>query len=759
MSAALQRSLWWLVAIGIAIVILLTRLQLSFDLSAFFPRHTTLAHEVLIEQVRNGPASRLLVIGVGGEPGDVVDAGRELRDALATRPVFTTVLNGEFDEEAADVPFPVSDYYLLMQDLDFGTDALAVALQNRLRDLAFGGGVELLQLVSRDPYLATVDVLESLSPAELSGEPWIADNGSAVLLAETTAASIDIAAQAAAVDTIRAAFAELPGSDALDLEITGVGAFSVELQETIRAEATLRSVLASLALLLVLYALFRNVRMLFVSALPLLTGFLAGLATVALLFDTVHGITLAFGFTLLGVAIDYPLHLYSHSRNDSGRSAIERIWPTMRLGAASTVVAYLALVFSNSTGLAQLGVFTAVGVIVASLATRTWLPWLLDNSTHETTYTAPRHAAELSITSPLAILLMAALAAWAFFDDGLWDDNLSSLSPVASERLQADQALRSAAVTADMRYQLTLHTDSLEQLLRDSEALDAALADAAREGLLGGWQSVTQVLPSAQTQEARRAQIPTRDALAENVATAIEGTPFRADAFAAFLDAAETARSAPALTAADIEGSALRSWLDAHLLQLDDRWVALTSLVEPEPDALTQHLADSGVDADLVDFQDSSVALMRDYRGTALRTILAAAFVIVALLWWVRGNPADTLWVALTVIASLTGTIAVVGLMHGSLTVIHMVALLLVLGLGLDYALFLSRSESVTEVAATEKGVLACAASTTIAFAILALSSIPVLKFLGLTVAAGSLISFGVAWAGSRLFRRELQVS
>ena len=65
MSTALQRSLWWLAAIAVAVIVLLARLQLSFDLSAFFPRHTTLAHEVLIEQVRNGPASRLLVIGVG----------------------------------------------------------------------------------------------------------------------------------------------------------------------------------------------------------------------------------------------------------------------------------------------------------------------------------------------------------------------------------------------------------------------------------------------------------------------------------------------------------------------------------------------------------------------------------------------------------------------------------------------------------------------------------------------------------------------
>ena len=736
---------------------LLSRLQLSFDLSAFFPRHTTLTHEVLIEQVRNGPASRLLVIGIGAAtPEDAVAAGRSLQQALSGDPAFAAVLNGEFDEQSVDVPFPVSDYYLLMRDLDYGAGGLEAALRERLRDLAFGGGAELLGLISRDPYLATIDVLESLAPAELGGEPWFAANGSAVLLAETTAASIDIGAQARAVDAIRTRFDALPDSENLALDVTGVGAFSVELQETIRTEATLRSVLASAALLLVLFVVFRNLRMLFVSALPLVTGFLAGLTTVTLLFDTVHGITLAFGFTLLGVAIDYPLHLFSHARHDSGQSAIRRIWPTMRLGAASTVVAYLALVFSNSTGLAQLGIFTAVGVIVASLATRTWLPWLYESGAPAKAGAGAASPPRLSFLFAFAVLLGGALAAWARFDAGPWDDNLSSLSPVATDRLQTDQVLRSAAVTADMRYQLTLHAESLEQLLRDSEALDAVLADAAAGGLLGGWQSVTQVLPSARTQEQRRARIPDRKVLAANVAAAIGATPFRADAFDAFLEAAAAARTAPVLTAADFQGSSLATWLDSHLLQLDDRWVALTSLVEPQPEALQSLIANAGLDAGLVDFQKASVSLVRDYRATATRTILVAALLIVAILWWVRGDLAQTAWVGLTVAASLMVTVAIIGIAHGALTVIHMVALLLVLGLGLDYALFLSRSEAAAERRATDKGVLACAASTTIAFTILALSSIPVLKFIGLTVAAGSTVSFAVAWAGSRLLPRRI---
>ena len=89
-------------------------------------------------------------------------------------------------------------------------------------------------------------------------------------------------------------------------------------------------------------------------------------------------------------------------------------------------------------------------------------------------------------------------------------------------------------------------------------------------------------------------------------------------------------------------------------------------------------------------------------------------------------------------------------------TVKRGMGLLLVAGLGLDYALFLSRSEAAAERKATNIGVLACVASTTIAFMILAASSIPVLKFLGLTVATGSLVSFAVAWAGSRRLSRRV---
>ena len=106
--------------------------------------------------------------------------------------------------------------------------------------------------------------------------------------------------------------------------------------------------------------------------------------------------------------------------------------------------------------------------------------------------------------------------------------------------------------------------------------------------------------------------------------------------------------------------------------------------------------------------------------------------------------------------ASLTVTVFVVTSLHAGLTIIHLVALLLVMGLGLDYALFVSRKETEVEQKATRHAVVACALTTTMTFGILAGSSIPMLKFIGLTIAIGSVASFILAFAGSRVSKREI---
>ncbi len=749
--------LWILLALA-ALTILAFRLQLTFDLSAFFPRQTSLTQEILLEQLKNGPGSRLVVIGLKGQSRDqLAEISDQMKETLSTQPAFLNVLNGEFAIEDTVIPEPVKSYYLLLDDIDYSQASLDQALQQRSRDLTIGGSSFLLDLMARDPFLQTLKILERLAPVNISGDMWFAKDGSAVLLAETRAPATDIAVQEQAIMSIRQAFTDSPGSDSVQLELTGVGAFSVELQNTIRAEAQKRTILAITTLLVILFAIYRKVKLLLLAALPIGMGFLAGLATVAMMFDSVHGITLAFGFTLMGVAIDYPLHLFSHARRETGEVAIKLIWPTLRIGAASTAIAYLAIALSGSEGLAQLGAFTASGVIVAALATRYWLPYFVvpDKSVTRASNTNPQQR-PLAIWPALLTLLVTLFGAQLSLRNGLWEDRLSSLSPVPEQRLLEDTMLRSAAGTLDMRYQLVLRAPSLESLLRDNEAVDLLLKKAADDNLLESWQSVSQLLPSEHIQKQRQQAIPPKEELHLRLQKAIAKSPFREDAFDPFEANAERAKSLSPLLPVNFEATALESWLDSHLVTVAGQWVSLISISQPKPVELAARVQTWEPQIELVDLHQSSLDLMRDYRHGAIKTIIFASLLIIALLLFEQKEPRRVLWIVLTVMASLTTTVLVVTSMHAGLTIIHLVALLLVMGLGLDYALFVSRKETVAEQTATRHAVVACALTTTMTFGILAGSSIPMLKFIGLTIATGSAASFILAFAGSWVSKKWL---
>jgi predicted exporter len=754
---ALVSALWLLLALA-SLIILTFRLQLTFDLSAFFPRETSLTQEILLEQLKNGPGSRLIVIGLKGESRDQLAEISDLMKAkLTTQPDFMNVLNGEYALEDAVIPEPVKSYYLLLDDIDYSQASLEQALQQRQRDLSIGGNSFLLDLMARDPFLLTLKILESLAPVNITGDTWFAEDGSAVLLAETRAPAIDIAAQEQAITLIRQAFTDLPNSNSVKLELTGVGAFSVELQKTIRAEAQKRTILAMTALLVILLFIYRKIQLVLLAALPIGMGFLVGLASVALLFTSVHGITLAFGFTLMGVAIDYPLHLFSHTRREPGHVAIKLIWPTLRIGVASTAIAYLAIAFSGSDGLAQLGAFTASGVIVAALVTRYWLPHFVVPQKGATTVsnTQPQQR-PLAILPALLTLLVTLLGMQFSLKDGLWDDRLSSLSPVPEQRLRMDGLLRSAAGTPDMRYQLVLHATSLENLLRDNEAVDLLLQQAADDHLLESWQSASLILPSQFLQKQRQDAIPNNDVLHSRLQEAIAKSPFREDAFELFEANAKLAKTLLPLSPVDFEATTLDSWLESHLIHVGDQWVSLISISQPKPLELASRLATWKQQIELVDLHKSSLDLMINYRNGAIRTIFFASLLIIALLLFEQKEPRRVLWIILTVMASLTVTVVVVTLLHNGLTIIHLVALLLVMGLGLDYALFVSRKETTLEQSATRHAVVACAITTTLTFGILAGSSIPMLKFIGLTIATGSAASFILAFVGSWVSKKKL---
>src|SRR4029077_17662501 len=128
----------------------------------------------------------------------------------------------------------------------------------------------------------------------------------------------------------------------------------------------------------VLLAIYRSPLVLGLGLLPIASRGLAGIAAVGLRFGAVHGITLGLGVALIGECVDYAIYLFTQAAPGvAPQRALDRIWPTLRLGVLTSVCGFSAMLFSGFSGLAQLGLFSITGLLVAVAVTRWVLPALL----------------------------------------------------------------------------------------------------------------------------------------------------------------------------------------------------------------------------------------------------------------------------------------------------------------------------------------------------------------------------------------------
>jgi predicted exporter len=267
-----------------------------------------------------------------------------------------------------------------------------------------------------------------------------------------------------------------------------------------------------------------------------------------------------------------------------------------------------------------------------------------------------------------------------------------------------------------------------------------AAAVAARE--IAGADLACDLLPSAATQAARRALLPDAPTLRASLAAALEGLPFRADAFAPFLHDVEAARAAPPVTADTLSGTALGLRIGALLGRDADGPYAVVPLRGVEsPTAMAARIAGAADPAIAwLDLRTASTALLAAYRHQALVATGGGVVLIGLLLVVGLRDVRRALGVLLPVLAATVGAAALLVASGTALTLFHLVALLLVVGIGVNYGLFADRAHAVAgEGARVVRTLLVVSATTLCAFATLAVSGIPVLHALGATVCTGVL--------------------
>ncbi|MGH8053748.1 MAG: MMPL family transporter [Stenotrophomonas sp.] len=764
-------AITWLLLLGLLTVWLSNRIQVSGDLRKFMPDARTPAQKLLLDELGEGPGARLLLVALSGAiPEQLASQSRELRAQLAADTQFELVANGE---QAGLEAFPerLLPYRYLIDTLPddaFSTATLREELQARVQDLGSPAGGLIEPLLSSDPTLQTLRVAEALQPAtapQRIDDVWFDHTGTqALLLLQTRAAGFDPGAQQQAVDTINAAFTQVSDDSGSRIELSGPGAFSVKIGNRTAKEASTIGMLDTLGMILLLWVAYRSWKMPILGFLPLASAGLAGLAAVAIGFDGVHGITIAFGFTLIGVVQDYPIHFFSHER--PGRSSwdnVRALWPTLGTGVIATCIAYLTFLFSGVDGLRQLSVFTITALATAALTTRYLLPALVDPPTRDfadSAVLARVWAHTRRLPRPrwsLLVLAWAALAIVIWAPGAFWQNDLGRLTPVDPQDLKRDAELRSELGAPDVRYVIAIHGADAQAALAASERMRPALDALVAGNALERYDMAARYLPSAALQQQRQQQLPDEASLRAALADAVADTPFRSDVFEPFIADVAAARTAPALQPNDLLGTPLATAVDGLLLHGKGQATALVSLSGLNDVAAVAASARLQ-GAQLLDLKDASESLVAEYRSRVLLALAVAVLLLSATVWASLRSPRRALRVLLPMVLSTLLVLAVLRGMGIELNLFHLIGLILAAGLGLDYGLFFEHAgDSHADQLRTLHGLLVCSVMTLLVFSLLGLSSIPVLRAIGSTVALGVVCNFVLALLISRHPWQEVQ--
>ncbi len=764
-SARAAIILWLAFVISCGIII--SRSQFTTDLSAFFPRNPTPAQQMLLDQIRDGLASRLILVGIEGADAQVrATLSKQMALSLRANSAFVSINNGEPVNAARDQAFLFDHRYRLSPAVTperFSVEGLHAALEDSIDLLSSSAGLLVKSLLPSDP---TGEMVQLLSQFNSSSRPrmingaWASRDGArALMMVQTRATGADIDAQEYAMRMIRKAFeAASAATPAAKLVMTGPGVFSVTSRDTITSQVSRLSVLSFLLIAILLLLVYRSFMALALGFLPVVTGVVAGIAAVSLGFGAVHGITLGFGTALIGEAVDYSIYLFVQSGRGSAdrQHWIRQFWPTIRLGVLTSLCGFSALLLSGFPGLAQLGLYSIAGLVAAAAVTRFVLPHLLPENFRIRDVSATgvvlsrllRRAAAFRLAAVMLLLVSCAILVWHRGD--LWNDKISSLSPVSRAEVELDTKLRADAGAPDVRYLVVVSGASQEVALLSAEKASAILQIQVDQGALAGFESPSRYLPSMATQRARLASLPPPDVLEARLAQAVQGLPVRAKLFTPFLSDAATARVQPMLQADHLEQTSMGMAVAALLIQRNGHWSALMPLTAPKGADInaariqTALQAANLTDVLFVDMKVESDRLYSGYLHEAIVLSLGGVLAIFGLLLLVFRSFARAARIIVPLLAAIITVIAGLALLGQQLIILHLVGLLLVAAVGSNYALFFDRAERLN-APAIEPGTLTSmlfANLTTVAgFGLLAFSSVPILQAMGVTVAPGVILA------------------
>ncbi len=732
----------------------------SANLMELVPNAKADATRRLAEARIQEPLSRQLLALVAARPGaDPVAPARVLAQRLQDSGLFASVqLELNVDVAALRAQLLAGRLAMLPQaDREQLTADPAAYAQRRARELTDPFSSSGLVPVDQDWLGLTRRAEQALRPggavqydmgsgtlqAEQGGKRWV------LVRAETRADAFDTDAPqdlAARIDEARQAL----HADGAELLITGGPLFAAAGRSQAVKESGWIGSIALAGIVIVLLLALRRARAL-LAFIPVAVGLLTGAVACVAVFGSIHVLTLVIGASLIGVAVDFPMHWLgkSYGMPDwQAWPALRRVLPGLTISLAASLVGYVALAFTPFPALTQTAVFSAAGLLGAYACTVCQLPaWM--NGWRPRPWPPLLHAAEAAmrlrdrVARRRLLLAVGALGLVAIMAGGICrlviqDDLRQWLSLPAPLLQQARQIGDITGFTPTSQFFLVRAPDA-DELLRRQAQVARKLDALIQRGDLAAYNSLNQLMSPVQSQQAlgqRLAALAGQPQVWKPLTDL--GIPYEA-----LQQELQSYATLPALTIdAALQGPLAERWRAQWLGVQDGQAAGMVTLLGLRSATTLDGIAQDLPGVELVDRSGDLNRMFASTRVEAAELKLLSYGVAAALLLLTLGRAAT--WRILAVpLAATACALAALGYLGQPLTLFSLFGLLLVSAIGVDYAIFMY--ERVAGAAASLVGILLGAVTTLLSFGLLAVSQTPAIANFGMAVALG--VAFSLLWS------------
>ena len=722
-----RRSFFVIIGLVLAIALFFaSRLRLKEDISAMMPRDPKI--EKMNQIIQHSRFSDKLVVNIflkdtlaKSDPDLLIAYADSLSDALQPlEPGYIEQVRAKVSDHAiTDIFASVNDnlpVFLTEEDYErldtiLQPDNLRKQLENNYKLLISPASLVIKKIVIQDPLTISGNVLKKLRNLEVEDNFELYDNH--ILTKDRKNLLLFIvpanppnetglnSVMLQKLDSVLVATGQ-SFNNKIEVQYFGAAAMAAGNAERIKSDLMITITLAVTVLVVFMGLFFKRAEIVLIIFLPVVIGGIISLAVMYFLKQEVSAIALGMGSVLLGITVDYSLHIFTHFRNTGSVKAVLKDLPVpLMLSGFITASSFLCLMFVKSDALKDLGLFAAISVINALLAGLIVLPHFLKKTKRNESgpgssisfierFTSYRYDRNKGLL--VAIILITIIS---LFTAGSvrFETDMMKMNYVSEKLYEAEKNLYKISNIAHKSLYVVASGNSLEETLEANENVAKALVRLKEEGIVRSIAGVNDFLISQRTQQQRIDRwnqfwtSERKDSLGKYLLTIGADYKFSERAFTPFLNSLQREYKPVAIT--DL-GEMKRLFFDEYLSERSSM-VTLASLlkVDPEKKELVQEYIPENEHVTILDRQYMTsrfVELMRDDFNTLEVLSLGLVFLVLVLSY---GRLELGIIAFVPMILSWLWTLGLMGLLGIKFNIINIIISTFILGLGIDYSIFI----------------------------------------------------------------------